>query len=179
MVNVEEHLSLVKFTIKKYFIIFDQFDYEEKYQIGCIGLIKAAKNFDDTLGIKFSHYAIIWIKGEITNYLKGDKWKIGSREERLSNDAKVPISLETPISCSSENDTTLIDTLGTSGRFENVEIMELLNGILDKREKEIIVLNVLHGYPQARISKVLGVSQMQVSRIKLKALGKLRELLIA
>lgn len=40
-------------------------DYEDYYQIGCIGLIKAATNFDESRGFKFSTYAIPMISGEI------------------------------------------------------------------------------------------------------------------
>lgn len=40
-------------------------DYEDLYSWGCVGLIKAADNFDSTLGYKFSTYAVPVILGEI------------------------------------------------------------------------------------------------------------------
>ena len=39
-------------------------------QIGCIGLIKAIDNFDTTLQVKFSTYAVPMIIGEIRRYLR-------------------------------------------------------------------------------------------------------------
>ena len=45
-------------------------DREELFQIGCIGLIKAIDNFDSTLGVKFSTYAVPMIIGEIRRYLR-------------------------------------------------------------------------------------------------------------
>lgn len=40
-------------------------DYEDLYQAGCVGLIKAVDNFDKTKGFAFSTYAVPVIMGEI------------------------------------------------------------------------------------------------------------------
>ncbi|MBR2715424.1 MAG: sigma-70 family RNA polymerase sigma factor, partial [Ruminococcus sp.] len=40
-------------------------EYEDLYSAGCIGLIKAIDNFDETLGFKLSTYAVPVILGEI------------------------------------------------------------------------------------------------------------------
>lgn len=40
-------------------------DYEDLYSAGCIGLIKAADRFDESLGFAFSTYAVPSILGEI------------------------------------------------------------------------------------------------------------------
>ncbi len=40
-------------------------DYEDLYSSGCIGLIKAADRFDESLGFAFSTYAVPTILGEI------------------------------------------------------------------------------------------------------------------
>ena len=40
-------------------------EYEELYSAGCMGLVKAAKGFDDSRGLKFSTYAVPVIMGEI------------------------------------------------------------------------------------------------------------------
>ena len=48
---------------------------------------------------------------------------------------------------------------------------------LSEREAMVIQLRYYHGLTQDRISKVLGVSQVQVSRIEKKAIGRLREYL--
>lgn len=36
---------------------------DDLFQIGCIGLMKAVDNFDDTLNVKFSTYAVPMIIG--------------------------------------------------------------------------------------------------------------------
>ena len=48
---------------------------------------------------------------------------------------------------------------------------------LDERERLVVQLRYFHGLTQERVSKVLSVSQVQVSRIEKKALLHLREML--
>lgn len=45
---------------------------EDLFQSGCIGIIKAYKNFDETKGCKFTSYAYPYIYGEINKYIKED-----------------------------------------------------------------------------------------------------------
>ena len=45
---------------------------DDLFQIGCIGLIKAIDNFDTTLQVKFSTYAVPVIMGEIRRFLRDD-----------------------------------------------------------------------------------------------------------
>ena len=43
---------------------------DDMFQVGCVGLIKAIDNFDDSLNVKFSTYAVPMIIGEIRRYLR-------------------------------------------------------------------------------------------------------------
>jgi len=43
---------------------------DDVFQAGCIGLIKAIDNFDVSVGVKFSTYAVPMILGEIKRYLR-------------------------------------------------------------------------------------------------------------
>ena len=45
-------------------------DPDDLFQVGCIGLIKACDNFDLTMNVKFSTYAVPMIIGEIRRYLR-------------------------------------------------------------------------------------------------------------
>ncbi|MDD6340108.1 MAG: RNA polymerase sporulation sigma factor SigG [Butyrivibrio sp.] len=45
-------------------------DPDDLFQIGCIGLIKALDNFDISLNVKFSTYAVPMIMGEIRRFLR-------------------------------------------------------------------------------------------------------------
>ena len=41
---------------------------DDLFQVGCIGLMKAIDNFDITLGVRFSTYAVPLIIGEIRRF---------------------------------------------------------------------------------------------------------------
>ncbi len=43
---------------------------DDLFQVGCVGLIKAIDNFDVTLNVKFSTYAVPMIIGEIRRFLR-------------------------------------------------------------------------------------------------------------
>lgn len=43
---------------------------DDLFQVGCIGLIKAIDNFDPTLDVKFSTYAVPMIIGELRRFLR-------------------------------------------------------------------------------------------------------------
>ena len=65
---IEGNLRLVLSVIKRFSSSAENVD--DLFQIGCIGLIKAIDNFDATLGVKFSTYAVPMIIGEIRRYLR-------------------------------------------------------------------------------------------------------------
>ena len=44
--------------------------YDDMFQAGCVGLIKATKNFDLSFNVMFSTYAVPMIIGEIRRYLR-------------------------------------------------------------------------------------------------------------
>ena len=65
---IEGNLRLVLSVIKRFSSSAENVD--DLFQIGCIGLIKAIDNFDATLGVKFSTYAVPMIIGEIRRFLR-------------------------------------------------------------------------------------------------------------
>ena len=46
---------------------------DDLFQVGCIGLIKAYKNYKDDYNTKFSTYAYSYVLGEIKKYVREDK----------------------------------------------------------------------------------------------------------
>lgn len=70
---VTDNFNLVHYTLHKYFHINPgHHEYEDLFQEGCIGLIKAAIRFDESRGFQFSTYASHMISGQIRRY-KRDK----------------------------------------------------------------------------------------------------------
>ena len=82
-----------------------------------------------------------------------------------------------------ENDkTTLLDKITLnideeSKVIDKIVLKDILKMLSDK-EKEIIVLRYFKGQTQSQVAKILGVSQVQVSRLEKRILGNLRELLV-
>ena len=68
----------------------------------------------------------------------------------------------------------LTDTESEEKLVEKISLRQAIEK-LPEREKSVIKLRYFHGLTQDRTSKVLGVSQVQVSRIEKKALEKLRQ----
>lgn len=65
---IEGNLRLVLSVIKRFSGSNENVD--DLFQIGCVGLIKAIDNFDVTLNVKFSTYAVPMIVGEIRRFLR-------------------------------------------------------------------------------------------------------------
>ena len=65
---IKGNLRLVLSVIKRFSSSNENVD--DLFQIGCIGLMKAIDNFDTTLHVKFSTYAVPMIIGEIRRYLR-------------------------------------------------------------------------------------------------------------
>ena len=70
----------------------------------------------------------------------------------------------------------LTDTESEERMVEKIALRQAIER-LPEREGMVIKLRYFHGLTQERVSKVLDVSQVQVSRIEKKALGHLRELM--
>lgn len=65
---IKGNLRLVLSVIKRFSSCNENAD--DLFQIGCVGLMKAIDNFDTTLNVKFSTYAVPMIIGEIRRYLR-------------------------------------------------------------------------------------------------------------
>lgn len=84
---VEENMGLVRMAAKRYrgFGVED----EDLIQIGSVGLIKAARDFDAEKEIRFSTYAVAKIIGEIKTYLRDNgsiKVSRKYKEDKLKTD---------------------------------------------------------------------------------------------
>ena len=73
-------------------------------------------------------------------------------------------------------ESVLTDTESEDRLLEKMALRQAIDK-LPEREAMVIKLRYFHGLTQERVSKVLSVSQVQVSRIEKKALEHLRELL--
>lgn len=69
--DIEVYFPLVHFVIKKYRNIMNHnnIEYDDLFQVGCIGLLRAVRTFDPQRGLQFSSFAVPNITGEINNFV--------------------------------------------------------------------------------------------------------------
>ena len=70
----------------------------------------------------------------------------------------------------------LSDTESEERMLEKLALRQAIERLAE-RERKVIELRYFHGLTQDRVAKVLEVSQVQISRIEKKAIGRLRELI--
>ncbi len=77
---ISGNLRLVLSVIQRFANRGEQVD--DLFQVGCVGLIKAIDNFDITLGLRLSTYAVPMVIGEIRRYLRDNSTIRVSRSMR-------------------------------------------------------------------------------------------------
>ena len=118
---------------------------------------------------------------KIAKILKVSKEDVAEAIDATSNN--LVISINEPIK---ENNDSKKMEVGEQLSCEKNEENQIVNKLsieklineLEDREKNIIVLRYYKGNTQTQVSKMLGISQVQVSRIEKKILYKMREKLI-
>ena len=167
------NLRLVAHIAKKY--ASSRTDGDDLVSIGTIGLMKAVNTFRPESG-KLTSYASRCIENEILMHLRSEKKRRNT------------VSLNDPIGADADgNEVRLMDLLdaGDEGVDEKVErrvearqALEALEGRLEPREKQVILLRyaLADGVqrPQHEVGKILGISRSYVSRIEKQALEKIR-----
>ena len=209
---VIENDALIRFVIKKF--LGRGKEYEDLYQLGRIGLVKAAEKFDAHFDVRFSTYAVPVIMGEIRRFLRDDhpihisrtirenakkaidfvnaysdkhasspsieeickETNLKREEVVLALDASKPVkSLTDPIQPDKKR--TIQDTLGENP-YEAIEknlLVESLLSSLDEKERRLLTLRYYDRLTQTRVAEILGLTQVQVSRLEKKLLLRLRK----
>ncbi len=80
---VIENAPLIKSVIKSYKN--KGIEYDDLYQLGCLGFVKAIANFDESFGVKFSTYAVPMIAGEVKRFLRDNGIIKVSRSVKAQN----------------------------------------------------------------------------------------------
>jgi RNA polymerase sigma-B factor len=94
--------------------------------------------------------------------------------------ARHAASLDVPLDTGDDDDGTLADTLGVEEAgfdlVENSASVAAAMCLLSDRERQILMLRFFEHRTQSEIAKVIGVSQMHVSRLLRRAIARLTEL---
>ena len=69
-VLLTKNAPLIKSIIKRY--IGKGVDYDDLFQLGCLGFVKAINKYDASYNVKFTTYAVPLIAGEVKRFLRDD-----------------------------------------------------------------------------------------------------------
>jgi RNA polymerase sigma-B factor len=147
---------------------------EDLVQIGSIGLIHAIDRFQLDRGVDLAAFAIPTIDGEIKRHLRDRAWpiRIPRRLQQLDP------TLRARVTELVEGDSDELDRDSALDRGYELgeDRIALARGfrVLDPRERLLLKLAYFEGMSQARIADRVGLSQIHVSRLTRRALGKLR-----
>ena len=193
-------------------------DFDDLFQLGCMGLLKAVYNFDESFDVRFSTYAVPMIVGEIKRFLRDDgeikisriikynalkiakftelylakngaeptaqeiakSLDISVEDVILALDSnKMTVSLYDSVDDGQDKSQSLIEKIPSNetedDRVEKLYIKELLSR-LQERERKLIILRYFRDKTQGEVASILGVSQVQVSRLENKILKKLKDI---
>lgn len=67
---LSHNTSLLKSILRRY--LGKGVEYDDLYQLACMGFLKAIAGFDEAYGVRFSTYAVPMIAGEIKRFLRDD-----------------------------------------------------------------------------------------------------------
>lgn len=188
-------------------------EYDDLFQAGCVGLIKAVDNFCEDRGFAFSTYAVPVIMGEIkrifrdggpikvSRSLKEKSIKVQAvRDKFVKKELREPTLSElaelskTDINELAEilniiNPVVSLSYTGDDGEeefdipvdesnqiFDRLSVDQIISK-LSRNEQQLIKYRFYEDKTQCETAKLLGVSQVQISRKEKAILKKLRELL--
>ncbi len=214
---VTRNVGLIWSIVKKY--LGRGYESDDLYQLGCIGLIKAVRKFDESYGVQFSTYAVPMIMGEIKRFMRDDGiikvsrslkelsikgrnaaeflQKSLLREPTLQEVAEhigvdpeeLVMAMDActqPDSLSGafdEDSRSLIDKVASDEDLEgdciNKVVLKEILQTFKAREKQVIMLRYYGNKSQTEIAKMLGISQVQVSRIEKKVIEQMRKIMLA
>ncbi|MFQ8599928.1 MAG: sigma-70 family RNA polymerase sigma factor [Oscillospiraceae bacterium] len=186
-------------------------EYDDLFQAGCIGLIKATDAFDEDRGVKFSTYAVPVILGEMKRLFRdGGSVKVSrtlkelslkttrARERFLQKNGREPTIGELaellgitqeeaaeavsasmhPVSLtgSDEEGGGQLDIPVDPPEEEVTDLLSLKEAIvrLEANDRKLVMLRYFENKTQTETAKVLGMTQVQVSRREKKILMQLR-----
>ena len=198
--KIKENENLIYKIASKYS---NYYNIDDLYQAGCMGIIKACKNYKDN-NTKFSTYAYKYIMGEMIDYIRKDKNIIISDEtydlyrkylkikELLCEKYQRDISFSEICNYMNIDENKMIrivESIYVSkcesniensyiDSWENIDNELFIESEIDNLtdyEKSLINYRYYLGYSQDETAKLLGTNQVKVSRNEKLILKKLKE----
>ena len=203
--SIKDNETLIYKIASKYS---NYYNIDDLYQAGCVGIIKAHKNYKPNNKTKFSTYAYKYILGEMIDFIRKDKKIIISDEvyelyrkyikvkELLSSKYEKEISFSEICNYMNIDERYMLNIIESinqsldSNDYENIiykddrsiideEIM-LSSEIdeLNEFDKSLINYRYYLGYTQSETADILGISQVSVSRNEKTILQRIKNNII-
>ncbi|MDO4301743.1 MAG: SigB/SigF/SigG family RNA polymerase sigma factor [Clostridia bacterium] len=150
------------------------------------GIIKISRGLKETAFKAMKAREILILKNnkeptidEIAEYINIDRETL----TMAINSSREVDSIDREIETDNGKDMKIIDTIAAEEDksekiVDNIVINETLNK-LDERERRIVLMRYIDELTQSEVAKIIGVSQVQVSRLEKKILLKMREYMIS
>ena len=133
---------------------------DDLQSLALLGLVKAARDYDEKRGYKFSNLAITIMRNEILHEVR--------RQRKQRNQ----VSLNNPIV---DGLFTLGDVLEDKQHgFAEAEMQALVEE-LEENEKKAVRMILFQGMKQSEVADIIGMSQTMISRYYRSGLQKLRQ----
>jgi len=193
---VTRNLGLVGKLAKKLYYKNEQYSYEDLFQEGVFGLIRAIQKFDPKEGCRFSTYSYYWVYCFISRYNANNHGKIRvpvhvtekirkmnkehDAEGLLHEKSKIPVvlSLNSTYGDNSTLEQVTSDLVMDNQIDELDVIKDQMKGVLTEREYSVLC----HRYgvdgevakTQRECAKIYDISYAAISLIERKAISKLK-----
>lgn len=135
-------------------------EYDDLFQAGCVGLVKAADNFDSSRGFAFSTYAVPVILGEIKRIFRdGGSVKVG---RTLKEKARNAMKVKEELACTLDREPTISELAEKLG-VEVSEAAELITismptiSLTATDEKGTVQLDIPTEAPEKDISEKMAL----------------------
>ena len=157
---VEDNIGLVDFMLYKHFKPFINLYphlVDDLKQEGSIGLMKAAEKFDETKG-SFTTIATFNIKNAMLRFYQ-------RYVKRHYNNKNITI-ISADVNVTDDEKITLLDSIISehSEKYYRVDSIMTRTEYSEIKDINLILNMTAQGYSQEEIAKVIGTSQVQVSR---------------
>lgn len=176
---IESNKALIYKIIKDYYYASkNTLDMEDVYQAGCLGLIKAVRNFKPELGNKFVTYAYYLIRGEVQRiYEEHAKREMTMSDIQIRNsDGLVMESQEAMDYIRYERKDWEDEWNHHKTTDDKIMVDDLLKKVTPL-QKKILVYRYYDDLSQKEIGELINKSQVFVSREEKRARKKLISLL--
>lgn len=157
-----------------------KYDFDEFVSQGTIGLIRAAKNFDESRGVKFNTFVGTHINFTMNKMVKNDA-RYFYRTSENGKDEYLPADISTLNFTGDEFKEEAMYLLKDEFEWSDIDKkldisgdVKMLLSVLDEKERGIIIDYYLHELPQREIAIKYNMSQSSVVRNTKKALSKMK-----